>query len=479
MQQLTGLDAEFLAMESATVYGHVASVCLLDQSTAAAPLTLARLTEHIAGRIHLVPLLRRRLVRVPLGLDQPYWVDDDVALDYHIREISLPAPGDDHQLRTQVSRLHGRALDRSRPLWEIYLITGLRGGRAAVYTKVHHAAMDGVSGDDVLAALLDLSPHGRERGHGGGDTARQEPPSQPLGARPRRPGAAWMIARGARSLATQPLRAMRLGSSLLKHSPELLVAAGGRLPLADRLGGERDDHPAVRAPWTPFNAAISAHRRVGFADLSLDRVKRVKRDAGVTINDVVMALCAGALRRWLLDHDALPHEPLIAAVPVSLRTQTERGSYGNRISFALAALPTDVADPQTRLQAAHTAMNAAKRDHGAIPPTLLADASDLAVPALATVGWQVAARLRLLERVNLFNLFISNIPGPRMPLYYAGARLAGYYPLSAIVDGQGLNITVVSYTDTLCVGLVACPSLVPNLDALAGYVADEFDDLTA
>lgn len=289
-----------------------------------------------------------------------------------------------------------------------------------------------------------------------------------------------MLARGARSLVAQPLRALRLSSNLLKRSPELLAAAGSRLPIAERLGDDDQGvHPAVRAPHTPFNAAVSAHRRVAIADLSLDRVKQVKRDAGVTVNDVVMALCAGGLRRWLLDHDALAHEPLIAAVPVSLRTQTERGSYGNRISFTLAALPTDVEDPHARLMTAHAAMNAAKHDHGAIPPTLLADASDLAVPALATVGWQVAARLRLLERVNLFNLFISNIPGPRVPLYYAGARLVGYYPLSAIVDGQGLNITVVSYTSRLCVGLVACPSLVPDLDVLASSIADELDELAA
>ncbi|MDP9102224.1 MAG: wax ester/triacylglycerol synthase family O-acyltransferase, partial [Actinomycetota bacterium] len=199
MQQLTGLDAAFLAMETPSVFGHVASVCLLDPSTAPEPLTLERLTRHIESRLHLIPPFRRRLVEVPLGLDQPYWIEDpDFDIEYHVRELGLPAPGDDRQLAEQAARLHARALDRRRPLWELYLIHGVEGGRQAVYSKVHHAAIDGVSGNDLLTALLDLSPEGREMG---------TPPDWECDPEP---SSAGMLARSAFSLAGHPLRAARI-----------------------------------------------------------------------------------------------------------------------------------------------------------------------------------------------------------------------------------------------------------------------------
>jgi WS/DGAT/MGAT family acyltransferase len=466
MQQLTGLDAEFLAMESPAVYGHVGSVCLLDPSTAPAPLDLERLTSLIASRLHLVPLFRRRVIEVPLGLDHPYWVDDpDLSLDYHVREIALPAPGDDVQLTRQVARLHARPLDRAHPLWEIYLISGLRGGRVAVYSKIHHAAMDGIGGDDLLVAVLDPSPAGRK-----------VPPAPPWRPEPL-PSGVSLLGRSAASLAWQPVRAAKVGAGLLRHAPGLAAAVAERLPLPGPLRGGHDEpaHPGLLAPHTPFNAQISPHRRWAFADLSLPRVKQVKNRAGVTVNDVVMALTAGALRHWLLDHDALPDDPLIAAVPISIRTQEQTASYGNKVSAILARLPTDVADPWERLAAAAAAMTAAKHDHSTIPPTLLADATGFANPLLAEAGWRLAARLRLMERVNPWNLFVSNVPGPRVPLYYAGARLLGYFPISAIAHGQGLNITAMSYLDRICFGLLACRSLVPDLDVMAGYLGDELD----
>jgi len=475
MHQLSGLDAEFLAMESATVFGHVGSVCLLDPSTAPEPLTLARLTRLIAERLPLVPLFRRRLMPAPLGLDQPYWVDDpDVDLAHHVRELALPAPGGDVDLARQVGSLHARPLDRSRPLWEIYLITGLQGGRAAIYSKVHHAAIDGVSGDDILAAELDPSPHGRRTSRPG--------TWPPLAASPGRLG---LLARTGWSLIKQPVRVVRLGTDLARRSPQLAVAAAERLPLsAPLLDHVRPDdavlaHPGLRAPHTPFNASISPDRSWARADLSLTEVRRIKNDAGGSVNDVVMALVAGALRRWLLDHDALPPEPLVAAVPVSIRTHEQDGTFGNRVSVMLAALPTNVSAPVQRLAAATAAMHAAKREHASIPPTLLADAFGLALPAMANLAWRVAARLRVMERVNPFNLFVSNVPGPSLPLYYAGAQLLGYYPVSAIAHGQGLNITVASYRDRLCFGLLACPQLVPDLEVMAGYLAVELETLAA
>jgi diacylglycerol O-acyltransferase len=472
VQQLTGLDAAFLAMETRTVCGHVGSVCVIDPSTAPEPFTLERFTRVVESRLPLVPLLRRRLVEVPLGLDQPYWIEDpDFDIEFHVRELALPSPGNDRQLAEQAARLHARPLDRSRPLWEIYLIFGQRGGRAAIYSKIHHAAIDGVSGNDILAALLDLSPADR--------TLPDPPPRRTE----RQPAAVELLARSAVSLTRHPLRAARLSVDLLRSAPALVASpAWPRLPLVDRLLGRDGEailsRPGLRAPPTPFNRSITQHRRWGFCDLPLPQVKRVKHELGVTVNDVVMALCAGALRRWLVERDALPDGPLIAAVPVSVRTEEQQGTHGNRVSMMLAVLPTQLADPRDRLQAVHQAMRAAKEQHDALPANLLADVTQFAMPALAGQAARMAARLRLVERASLFNLIISNVPGPNVPLYYAGAELLAYYPLSAIVDGQGLNITAMSYRDTLFFGVIACRELVPDVDRLTAYLEEELRVLT-
>ena len=466
MQQLTGLDAAFLAMETDNVFGHVASVIVLDPSTAPEPLTLERLTALIERRLHLIPPFRRRLVTVPLGLDQPYWIEDpDFDLEYHVREIALPEPGNDKQLAYQAARLHARPLDRRRPLWEIYLIHGLEGGRKAIYSKVHHAAIDGVSGNDILAAVLDLTPEGRPE--------EELPPWQC----DEEPGALTMLAKSAVSLAGHPLRAARLTYDLTKSIPMLATSpARPHLPVIDRLL-RRDakvlPSSGLRAPRTPFNRPVGPHRRWAFCTVPLDDVKAVKKAAGYTVNDVVMALSTGALRTWLIDHDALPAGPLVGAVPVSVRTEDEKGKGGNRVSTMMAPLPTHLADPVERLRACHLAMQAAKEQHGALPADLLADVTQFAMPALAGQAARAAARLRVVERVNPFNLIISNVPGPPIDLYYAGCKILAYYPLSAIADGQGLNITVMSLAGGMHFGLVADRELVPDVDKMAQYLVDE------
>lgn len=473
MEQLSGLDGAFLAMETRSVFGHVGSVCIVDALTSDGSepgMTLRHLTEVIESRLPLVPLFRRRLVMVPFGLDHPYWIEDpDFDIEFHVRELALPFPGNDRQLSEQVARLHARPLDRSRPLWELYLITGLGGGRAAIYSKIHHAAIDGVSGGDILTAVLDVSPQGREL-----PSVERFEGEQP-------PDAALLLGRSAVNLARQPLQAFRLVSGLARSIPGIANAFGA--PIAQRMGGKDDDvltHTGLRAPTTPFNAPVSPHRRWAFADLPLSEVKKLRRGFdgdGLTVNDVVMALCAGALRRWLLLHEALPAAPLIAAVPVSVRTKDHKGESGNRVSMMLAALPTNLSGPGDRLAAMHEAMRAAKDQHGAIPAGLLADVSQFAMPALANQAWRLSAKLRLFERASPFNLFVSNVPGPNVPLYLAGAELLAYYPVSAVVDGQGLNITVMSYRDNLHFGLVACRKLVPDLDVMAGFLRDELDAL--
>jgi len=465
VEQLSGLDAAFLAMETRTVFGHVGSVSIVDPSTAPEPLTFDRFTRVIESRLSLVPLFRRRLVDVPLGLDQPYWIEDsDFDIEFHVRELALPSPGDDRQLAEQIARLHARPLDRSRPLWEIYLISGLKDGRMAFYNKVHHAAIDGVSGNDIFAAMLDLTPEGRDF-----------PPAVRPSEEP--PSGLYLLARSALSLAGHPVRAAKVAASLLKLAPGVVSAVAAMVPF---LGSGQDENadavlsPAVlRAPHTPFNATITQHRRWAFADMPLAEVKKIKNAAGLTVNDVVMALCTGALRRWLDDHRALPSSPLVAAVPVSVRTEDQKGTHGNRVSMMFAGLATQLDDPGDRLRATHEAMRAAKEQHGAIPASLLADVSQFAAPLLANQAWRLSARLRLVERVSPFNLIISNVPGPNVPLYCAGAELQAYYPVSAITDGQGMNITVMSYRDRLYFGLIACRELVPDIETLAGYLTDE------
>ncbi len=476
MKQLSGLDAQFLAMETHAVFGHVGSVCVLTPPTSGPDFTLDHLTSAIASRLPLVPLLRQRLVDVPLGLDHPYWIDDAAFdIEFHVRELALPAPGSQRQLHDQVARLHARPLDRSRPLWEVYLISGLPENRVAVYSKIHHAAVDGVSGSDVLSALLDLSPEGRPDAPV--DAFNGEEPPSTLG----------LLTRTASTALRQPAHAVRVVSDLAKSSPalaalargpltRLVEAAGslGRVSTAGLLPGIR-----LRAPRTPFNAPVTPHRRWASASLPLAEVKTVRAGTQLTVNDVVMALCAGALRRWLVAHDALPAAPLVSAVPVSVRARDQRGTLGNQVSLMFAEVPTHLATPGDRLAATHQAMAAAKEQHGALPARLMADVTQFALPVLANRAWRLSARLRLMERAAPFNLIISNVPGPPMPLYLAGAELEAYYPVSAVSDGNGLNITVMSYRGTLYFGLVSCRELVPDLDVMAGYLREELDEMLA
>jgi diacylglycerol O-acyltransferase len=470
MQQLTGLDASFLALETANATAHVGGVSILDPREAPEPLTLARLTDVLGERLPLVPVLRRKLQNVPLGLDQPYWVDDpDFDIEYHIRELALPRPGSDAQLTEQVARLHARPLDRSRPLWEIYLITGLARRRAAVYTKIHHAAIDGVSGTELLTVLLDLTPEGRE----------------PPAAAPFRPGRppgpgqmAGVAALAAARLAWRPVQTVRLTNQMVRVLPTLAPAMStfvGSLLGLGRGDGGVIANSAGRAPATPFNGPITQHRRVAFRSVDLGRVKQVKNAFGVSVNDVVMAMCAGALRRWLTEHGALPQAPLVAMIPVSVRDPASRGALGNKVSAMLATLPTATAEPERRLEIVHAATKIAKAQQAAIPQGLVDQISDFAPPALTARAARVVFATGLLHRLPPFNLCISNVPGPNVPVYLCGAKLLAHYPVSVITDGQGLNITVVGYLGQLHFGLVCCRELVPDIDALAGYLADELD----
>jgi WS/DGAT/MGAT family acyltransferase len=473
MQQLSGLDAAFLALDTSHTTGHVGGVHLLDgRPEAGEPkLTLERLTALVGARLHLVPVLRRRVVQVPFGLGQPFWVEDpDFDLEFHIRELALPRPGSMQQLTAQVARIHARPLDHSRPLWELYLLHGLKGGRLALYGKLHHAMIDGVAGQEVTAALMDPSPRGRRL-----PPAAQWVPDE-------LPGGAQLLARTVLSLGAQPRRAARLGADLVRSAPGVLGLVAASLP-GRRVRLRSEDGALLSgrgllAPATPFNRAVGPHRRVALRTVPFDAVHAVKAASGLTVNDVVLAMCAGALRRWLELHAALPAEPLVAAVPVSVRDPQAPGDGdvpGNKVSLMLAGLPTHLGDPLDRLQAVHEATLRAKLQHDALPADLLADVYAFTMPALVGLATRANARLRLLERVKLFNLFISNVPGPQVPLYVGGHVLLASYPVSAITDGQGLNITVVSYAGGLHLGLISDRELISDLDVLADYLAEELE----
>ena len=476
MRQLTSLDAQFLALETARQSGHVAGLAILDPSTApGGRLDVIDLQALIAERLPLLPPLRWRLAEVPLGLDYPYWVDDaDFDLEFHVRELGLPPPGTDSQLADLVARITARPLDRTRPLWELHLIHGLEGGHLAMLTKIHHAVVDGVSGAEVMGLLLDLAPEGRELPPAPAE--RLDPPPTEL----------ELLARGLAGMPRYPLRVLQSIPSAVPNIDEV-PALFGAIPGAATVGrvanravhavrGEAPplEAPRLEAPKTSFNGKISAHRRFAFGQLSLDEVKAVKNAHGCTVNDVVVSLCAGAVRRWLLVHNELPETPLVAQIPVSVRTTDQIGTFGNRIMLMSVPLFTDEADPVQRLARTHDALADMKERHKALPAELLQDANNFIPPAV----FSRAARLTFSLATSrpgrpTWNLVISNVPGPQFPLYCAGARLEAQYPVSVITDGMGLNITVMSYCGHLDFGLVADRDQMPDVADLMGWLGDE------
>ena len=492
MRQLNGIDVSFLNMETGANYGHVSSMNLFDP----AGMTGAEMTELmklvILERLDQVVPFRRRLVEVPFGLDLPYWIDDpDFDIDYHVRLHAVPSPGTPQQLSDVISRIHGRPLDRRRPLWELYVIEGVDDGRLiAQFTKVHHAAIDGAAGALVLAALLDTDPNVRPSGAAATWTAEPVPTDNEL------------LQRTAIEFLRRPEKFVRLSVNALRelsdttHSGSLRAIAdliaqpmpgpfGAYLRRRLRHGteGEVDRPPALppsAAPRTPWNHQISAHRRFAFCSIPLDEAKQVRRAVGCTFNDVVMTICSGALRRYLEAHDCLPDDPLIAMVPVSVRTGAEDDTFQNRVSALLADLATNEDDPLRRLERVRSSMDRAKDDFRAIPADTLQDFTRFAPPAVAARAMRMYSRLRIADRLNPpFNLIISNVPGPSFSLYAAGARLEHFYPVSALIDGQGLNMTVQSYCDNLDFGIVADRELVPDVWTFTDLLRQSMDELLA
>jgi diacylglycerol O-acyltransferase / wax synthase len=344
-------------------------------------------------------------------------------------------------------------------------------------SKIHHALIDGLSGAEIMGLLLDLSPEGREL------------PEAPPPPDDRRPSDLELLARGALGLPRYPLRLLRSVPTAVPNIEETPLAnlpgAGtlGRIGgLARRaLGGDGaiPDRRRLQAPRTSFNGRISPHRRFAFGQLDLETVKRVKNDYGCTVNDVIVSICAGAVRRWLIDHNELPAEPLVAQIPVSVRSEEQVGTYGNRIMLMSAPLHTDVADPEERLQATHNSLIEMKERHKALPAELLQDANHFIPPAVFSRAAQLTFRLSTAAPIGrpTWNLVISNVPGPQFPLYMAGARLEANYPVSVITDGMGLNITVMSYCGHLDFGIVADRDQMRDVQCLLDWLSEELEML--
>lgn len=489
MRQLTGLDSAFLNLENATQFGHVAGLSIFARPGTPGYDPYIAWKQQLQQRIHLLEPLRRRLAEVPLGLDHPFWLNDpNFDLEFHVRHTAVPPPGSNEQLANVVGRIVARPLDRRRPLWLSYVIEGLADDRFAVLTVFHHAAVDGASGMELLTLMLDDCADGTEI-----------PPTAEPWEPDRVPTDLEMLARASLGLMRKPARAALLGARTAREigqatrNPVLIAAAdqvrrslrgplGTIVNFGRNRGEDRDPPPrlpSVVPPRTPFNRPIGPHRKLAIGSASLDAAKAIKNAFGATVNDVVLAVCAGGLRNWLESHDALPHDALVALVPVSIRTGEESDRWTNRVSMLSTVLPTDDPDAVERLRRVHAAMASSKDIFHALPAERLTDFAEFPPPAVFARAMRLSARLHLGSRLTPGNLVISNVPGPRRPLYaVGGARLEHYFPVSVITEGQGLNITVQSYLDRLDFGLVCDPDLVPDVDALLDAVLTDFEALT-
>jgi WS/DGAT/MGAT family acyltransferase len=452
MQRLSGLDASFLYLETAAQPLHVCSILEVDTSTIPGGYTFGRLRDALALRIKAMPEFREKLADNRLNLDHPVWVEDrDFDVDRHLHRIGLPAPGGRVELAEICGHIASLTLDRSRPLWEMWVIENVAGtdahdgGRLAVLTKVHHAGVDGVTGANLMSQLCTTEPDAPppDPVDGAGDASDLE-----------------IAVSGAIKFATRPLKLINLLPSTVSTVVDTVRRARSGLSMA----------APFNAPKTAFNANVSGRRNVAFAQLDLEDIKTVKNHFGVKVNDVVMALVAGVLRRFLLDRDELPDSTLVAMVPVSVHDKSDRPGR-NQVSGMFSKLGTDIQDPAERLKAIAEANSVAKQHSSAIGATLLQDWTQFAAPAVFGVAMRVFARSNLSGARPVHNLVVSNVPGPQIPLYFLGAEVKAMYPLGPIFHGSGLNITVMSLTGKLDVGIVSCPELLPDLWELA----DDFE----
>jgi diacylglycerol O-acyltransferase / wax synthase len=449
MELISPIDNIFLLGESREHPMHVGGLQLFVPPDDAGPEFVREAYEAMLSATDVQPTFRKHPAFLG-GVTNVAWaMDKDVELDYHLRRSALPAPGRVRDLLELTSRLHGTLLDRHRPLWEAHLVEGLSDGRYALYVKVHHSLIDGVSAQRLMQRTMTTDPNDNE--------ARVS-----WAMKPRRPES-----EGGGGRTSSPLRVLAdTAGSIASLAPSTLSVARAALL-------EQQLTLPFRAPKTMFNVRIGGARRAAAQSWSLERFKRVKTGAGgVTVNDVVLAVCAGALRAYLIEQNALPDTPLVAMVPVSLRTEGDERS-GNRVGTILCNLATHLDDPAQRLAEIHKSMAENKNVFTQLP-TL----EQFALSGLLTGGIALALVPGFVSTAPPpFNIVISNVPGPREPLYWRGARLDGNYPLSIALDGQALNITLTNNADNLDFGLVGCRRSVPHLQRLLGHLEDSLKEL--
>lgn len=448
--RLSGLDQSFLHFETPSAYMHVALTAIFDPgslSIADGGIDFASIRSHIASRLHLIPRYRQRLHYTPLS-SEPVWVDDgDFDLDYHVRHSHLPTPGTEAQLKTLVARLLERPLDRRRPLWEMTFIEGLPEGRFAMLTKVHHCLVDGIAGMDILAALLDPAPVMR---------IQPAPPWTPLPP----PSGPTLIASAMRRRGAASLR-------FLQHLPRFGGEIGTRL--ASLVGLLRTGLSRVTS--SPINGDIGPHRRVEWVHVDLAQVKEIRRRLGGTVNDVVLAVVCGALRRLHLRARAGFDGAFRVLVPVSTRATSERGDTGNRVSAWIADLPLDEPDVRARHRRICATTEALRGNQAEQNASLLVETAEWTPPIA------IAMSVKLIRQVRLFNLIVTNIPGPAFPLYLLDAPMVAGHPHVPLFDNQGLGIALLSYDGRLSFGLVADWDVVHDLAEVADSVEASFDEL--
>ncbi|HZG94879.1 MAG TPA: wax ester/triacylglycerol synthase family O-acyltransferase [Mycobacteriales bacterium] len=455
--RLSALDVSFLHLESPTTPMHVGGVAIFQPPEAG--FDYETLVSLIGERISLVPRYRQKIRWIPASLGNPVWVDDnDFDLTYHVRRSALPKPGSEAQLKDLVARVQSRGLDRKRPLWEIYLIEGLEGGRVAVMTKTHHAMVDGISAIDIGQVILDVTPEPRET------------PSDAWRAR-REPTSPELIAGVVTGWLRAPSQVVDTVRSQVSSASELAGRVAGTA--VGVLSAVRST--ARPAPATPLNVTIGSQRRFGMARTELDDYKRVRKAHGGTVNDVVLATVSGALRTWLQTRGERVGGgmTLRAMVPVSVRDDASRGSVGNNISSYFVDLPVGEPSPVMRLHQVSHAMSGLKESGQSIGADVLIGLGGFAPPTLLAMGARAAGALTR----RLFNLVVTNVPGPQFPLYAAGAQMLEMFPVVPLANGQGVCIALTSYNGGVYYGINADRDAIPDVDVLAQCIEESLAEL--
>jgi diacylglycerol O-acyltransferase / wax synthase len=452
MERLSGLDAFFLYLETPTQPVNVCCVLELDTSTMPGGYSYSRLRTEMRKRVSAVPEFRMKLADNQLNLDHPVWVDDEnFQLRRHVHRLGIPPPGGRRDLAEICGYIAELPLDRDRPLWEMWVIEGgARDDALTVMLKVHHAVVDGVAAANLLAQLCSLQP--------------DAPPPQPLagagGAHPLQ-----IAASGLMGFAKRPLRlATVLPPTMLTLVQTLLRSRDGRTMAAP-----------FSAPPTPFNGPLSRHRNIAYTQLDMRDVKRVKNRFGVTVNDVAVALCAGVLRRFLLERGELPDTPLVATVPVSVHGKSDRPGR-NHTTWMFCRLESHISDPAERIRAIAAGNTTAKDHTAAIGPTLLHDWTEFGGPTMFGAAKRILPHIHLTHS-PIFNLILSNVHGPQAESYFLGCRMETMYPFGPLLGGAGLNITVMSFNGELGIGIIACPDLMPDLWGIADAFSDALKEL--